>query len=132
MVKPNRKEYDYIISLGGSCNVATQLRHRGLRKCSFPLDWTLMADEKPIRWLLQGICSRFEGFCWRENMFAFESPAEEYGKIKQRLQDEVSGFRFIHHFSASPDNEILFNKERSVIQLFFLMILHCLKNCINR
>ena len=116
MIKTNREEYDLIVSLGGSCNVASQLRHRGLRVCSLPLDWTLMVDERPIQWLLQGIRSRFEGFCQRENVYAFEPPAEEYGTIKQRLQDKVSGFRFIHHFSATPDNEILFNKERSVIQ----------------
>ena len=116
MIKTNREEYDLIVSLGGSCHVASQLRHRGLRVCSLPLDWTLMVDERPIQWLLQGIRSRFEGFCQRENVYAFESPTEEYGTIKQRLQDEVSGFRFIHHFSAAPDNKILFNKERSVIQ----------------
>ena len=116
MVKPNKKEYDYIVSLGGSCNVATQLRHRGLRKCSFPLDWTLMADEKPIRWLLSGLRSRFGNFCLRENMHAFELPAEEYGTRKQRLQDDVTGFRFIHHFSADPKDKVAFDKERLVIQ----------------
>ena len=115
MVKPNRKEYDYIISLGGSCNVATQLKHRGLRKCSFPLDWTLMADEKPLRWLLNGIRSQFGDFCLRRNMNAFEPPAEEYGIKKQRLQDAVTGFRFIHHFSADPGDKDVFEKERSVI-----------------
>lgn len=27
-----------------------------------PVDWTLMVDERPIQWLLQGIRSRFEIF----------------------------------------------------------------------
>lgn len=116
MVKTNRSEYDHIISLGGSCNVASQLKHRGLRTCSFPLDWTLMPDERPVRWLPTGIRTGFRDFCVRENMRVYQAPMVEYGVTKQRLEDSVSGFRFIHQFSSTPENEAGFQKERSVLQ----------------
>lgn len=116
MIKTNREEYDFIISLGGNCNVSSQLKHRGLRVCSFPLDWTLMSDLRPIKYLPLGIRTRFSNFAKRENMRVFEPPANEYGAIRQRLEDSVSGFRFIHQFSSSPEDEAGFFAERSIIQ----------------
>ena len=116
IIKTNRSEYDFIVSLGGNCGVAGQLRHRGLRTCSFPLDWTLMTDVRPVRYLPHGLKSRFSDFCLCENMVEFEPPANEYGKMKYRLEDSLTGFRFIHHFTAPPSNEVAFKKSRAVLQ----------------
>ena len=116
MITPNRNEYDYIISLGGNCNVSEQLKHRGLRKCSFPLDSTLMKDSKPVKWLPFGILNRFSDFALQENMEKFEAPANEYGIFKQRLEDLVSGYRFIHQFTCPPEDKEGFTKERRVIE----------------
>lgn len=116
MIKTNREEYDVVISLGGNCNVSSQLKHRGLRVCSFPFDWTLMPDSKPVKYLPHGIRTRFSDFAQRENMQVFEPPAYEYGNIRQRLEDSVSGFRFIHQFSSSPEDKSCFSAERKIIQ----------------
>lgn len=116
ILKTNRNEYDYIVSLGGNCGVAGQLRHRGLRTCSFPLDWTFMKDDRPVRYLPSGLKSHFSDFCLRENMVEFEPAANEYGIMKQRLEDSLTGFRFIHHFTSPPNDEIAFKKARAILQ----------------
>ena len=116
MIKLNRNKYDYIISLGGCCDVANQLKHRGLRPCAFPLDWTLMINDRPIRYLPEGIRSRFKQFCLRENMREFDPPSHEYGVERRRLEDSVSGFRFIHHFNSTPDDVLAFGKTRGILQ----------------
>ena len=94
------EEYDYVISLGGNCSTASQLVHRGKRPCSFPFDWALMADIRPIEYLIQGIGNHFEGFMAWENMQEFEQPVDEYGKRTFHVEDKRSGFRFIHLFTG--------------------------------
>ena len=117
MIKLNRNKYDYIISLGGCCDVANQLKHRGLRPCAFPLDWTYMIDERPIQYLPEGFRSRFKCFCLRENMHEFDSPSREYGVERRRLEDLVSGFLFFfHHFNSTPDDVEAFGKARRILQ----------------
>lgn len=112
---PNRGDYDFVISLGGSCNVSSQLRHRGLRTCSFPLDWTLMVDERPVRYLPAAFRTRFGEFCLHGNVFEYEPPAVEFGVVKRRVEDRATGFRFIHQFHAPVEDEAAFARERSVL-----------------
>lgn len=111
----NSSEYDLIVSLGGSCSVSMQLRHRGKRLCSFPLDWTLMIDERPVHYLSGAFRNKFADYCLRENLREFEPPMEEYGRMSHRVEDSVSGFRLIHQFHASLDDEAAFARERAVI-----------------
>lgn len=62
MNKTIRQEYDCIISSGGCCNAANQLKLRGLRPVSFPFDWPLTRDDRPIRYLPKGLRNRFRDF----------------------------------------------------------------------
>ena len=98
VIKTNHDEYDQIISLGGNCNVAYQLMHRGKRVCAFPLDWTFMDDDRPIRKLPELIATRFKNFCRLEHLR--ELPEKLYDRMGTRcnILDEESGFRLVHHF----------------------------------
>lgn len=115
MLTVNLEEYDMIVSLGGSCSTASQLRHRGKRPFSLPLDWTLMPDDRPIRSLPGLFRTRFKDFCLTENLSEFESPGNEYGTKKYHLEDSLTGYRFIHHFTVLPDDRENFEKQRAVI-----------------
>ena len=97
----NRDSYDAIVPLGGNCAVASQLRHRGKRLLSLPLDWTLMQDDQPLEYLPTGIRTRFADMCLRENLSEFEAPTHEFGKLALHVLDSATGFRFIHHFHAT-------------------------------
>lgn len=116
MITLKKKQYDYIISLGGCCDVANQLKHRGLRPCAFPLDWTLMVDEKPLRYLPEGIRTRFKCLCVRKNMVEFQLPSREYGVERHKFEDRATGFRFIHHFSCPVEDVDAFEKTRQILQ----------------
>ena len=108
-------EYDFVTSLGGNCNVALQLNHRGKRSFSLPLDWTLMYEDRPIKWLPEGIRNHFAGFCLRENLKEYEPPIMEKGKKVYHYIDEATGFRFTHHFYKSVENEAAYKKVKAVI-----------------
>ena len=102
---------------GGCCDVANQLKHRGLRPCAFPLDWTLMVDEKPLRYLPEGIRTRFKCLCVRKNMVEFQLPSREYGVERHKFEDRATGFRFIHHFSCPVEDVDAFEKTRQILLL---------------
>ena len=110
-----RREYDFVASLGGNCSTASQLRHRGKRPFSLPLDWTLMCDVRPVQWLPEGLRTRFAGFCLRENLVEYEPPIMEKGIKTYRYLDQATGYRFIHHFHGSVADEVLYRKVKDVM-----------------
>lgn len=115
-MKLKQKHYDLIVSLGGNCSAAGQLKHRGLRRCSLPLDWTWMADDKPVRMLPSLLESRFANFLQWENICHGEKPRKEIGKLVFDVTDMYSGFSFTHHFYGKRFDRALFNKGRQTIQ----------------
>ena len=100
--------YDSVVSLGGNCSVAHNLRLRGLRRESLPFDWLLMNDERPIEYLARGFENDFSDFCLKANLR--ELKGDERGQEQPerlQLQDENSGYNFLHHFNKSTN----FDKE---------------------
>lgn len=116
MIKTNRTDYDLIISLGGNCSVAQQVRHRGMRICSLPLDWLFMPDEKPLKMLCRLLVSRFDGFCRYENMVLLDPPFEEYGEFRCKLMDTYSGYRIPHHFTAPFSDRANYDRKLAVLK----------------
>lgn len=114
MVLSNCK-YDFVASLGGNCSVASQLKHRGKRAFSLPLDWTLMCDERPVLWLPDGLRTHFNGFCLRENLIQYEPPIMEKGLRTYHYLDQATGFRFIHHFHDPVEDDAAYRKVKAVM-----------------
>ena len=95
--------YDAIISLGGNCGAASQLRMRGLRPYPLPFDWTYMTGPETIEWLCEGFADGFKDFCLKENLDTIEHEATGLAPYKYR--DRASGYNFIHYFWTSADTE---------------------------
>ena len=109
-----RKTYDAIISLGGNCGAASQLRMRGLRPYSLPFDWTYMTDPQTIDWLCRSLEGGFSDFCLRENLEPIVHEASGLAPFKYR--DRVSGYSFIHHFWTPADTEANYQKTYSIFR----------------
>lgn len=92
-----KKEYDSIISLGGFCGAASQLRARGLRPCSYPLDWVYMEGAQSVEWLVSAFATGFSDFARRENLVPLEREGVG-GLAPFKYKDVKSGYCFIHHF----------------------------------
>lgn len=114
MLFANRESYDAIISLGGNCAVCNQLRHRGKRLYSLPLDWTLMTDTRPLEYLPTGIKTRFRDLCLEENLSEYEPPTNEHGKTTLHVIDSATGFRFIHHFHGALTDSTEYERVHNV------------------
>ena len=110
-----KQKYDFICSLGGNCSVAHNLRYRNMRSFSLPFDWTLMANEQPIEYLIKGFKTRFDGFMEWENACEFESPTEEFGKSAFHIEDKKSNFRFIHLFYGKRFNREMFDVGKRIM-----------------
>ena len=115
-VNDMKKAYDMIASLGGNCSAAMQLRNRGLRYESYPLDWVYMESEKSIRWLCKAFENGFTDFALRENME--EIPKELHsGVAKYSFRDTNTGFCFIHHFNDRIDiDQAAYDRDIAVIR----------------
>jgi len=110
-----QKEFDIVVSLGGNCSVACQLRMRGKRNVSFPLDWTLMRDCDPVKYLPTGFKTKFHDFCKYENIAEYEPAVHEFGKYTLHVRDSVSGYCFIHHFHNALSDKVAFEADRSIL-----------------
>ena len=114
-LRTNNEEYDMIASLGGCCSVAAQLKHRGKRAYSLAFDYSLMSDERPIRALPRLLKARFKDLCLPENMTEFGHPVKEYGVTRLQLEDNSTGYRWIHHFTVLPADVEKFSEQRAVL-----------------
>lgn len=110
------KTYDMIVSLGGNCMVAVQLRHRGMRPYSLPLDWTYMNGVKGVEKLPELIRGKFSGFCLYENMKDLGNVEKEAGLPTYRFEDTATGFCFIHQFHAPLTDPKGFAADRAIVQ----------------
>ena len=99
-----QKTYDMIASLGGNCSATIQLKHRGLRREAYPLDWVYMESDKSVRWLCGAFENGFVDFALRENMEIFPKEANS-GVAKYSFRDTLTGFCFIHHFNERIDQD---------------------------
>lgn len=103
LLKTNLSEYDAVVSLGGSCAASMQMMHRGKRFGAFPLDWTLMLDDKPIRMLPELIRAEFKDFCKKENLIETSPPAPDKAGMRCHMKDLATGFDLWHHFMPPFD-----------------------------
>ena len=87
-------KYDLIISLGGNCMVANNLRYRNMRPFSLPFDWVYMIDKKPLKYLIEGFKDKFKNLCLFENL----EKVQGNDAHKIIYKDNYSGFYFPNHF----------------------------------
>lgn len=116
MIKTKRQKYDLIVSLGGNCTAASQLKFRGLRECSLALDWLGMFQEMPILYLPEGIRTHFKGLCKYENMQDLGEPRMERKRLTYKFADTATGYHFWHHFFQPLEDREAFDRERAVME----------------
>ena len=104
-----------IVSLGGNCAAASQLKFRGMRVCSLAFDWLAMFNDKPIVYLPKGLRTRFEDFCRYENMQELGEPRMERKRLTYKFFDTVTGYHFWHHFFKPLADRTAFDRERLVL-----------------
>lgn len=78
--------FDYYISLGSECPIASSMSKFGLRAFSGPFDWLITLD---FSWVLHYMETDFQDFLLQENL-------ERYGSDPNHFRDKISGIRFIH------------------------------------
>ena len=89
------RRYDVVFSLGGSCQVAYQLKRRGLRTKSGPFDWfTVRMDA-----LLRILENDFRDFMLFENLVV-----EQNREGRLAVRDRLSTVLSLHDFHGAPDD----------------------------
>lgn len=102
------RTYNLIVSLGGNCAAAFQLRYRNMRLFSLPFDWVYIEDEKPVEYLCEGFTNDFKNLALKENLKRVEGN-EAHSVI---YQDMYSGYFFPNHFRENAEKEYnVFNQK---------------------
>ena len=93
-----KREYDLIVSLGGNCAAACQMKHRGLRRVALGFDWLAMDDLRAIHYFSRAMENGFGDLALRENLEVCSPPLGSGKQLEYRYADRLSGYRFLHHF----------------------------------
>lgn len=105
-LKDIRGSYEVVVSLGGSCWPAMNLRRHNLRNFSGPLDWFFSLSLPDVNRLLK---NKFNGFMEIENMHLLENTNAIYEDgIPQKTRSYLirdSNYKIIsvHDFPIIPD-----------------------------
>ncbi len=90
------KDFDYIISLGEACFVATMLTNADKRKFSSPFDWIFGGN---LQTRLDLILSDFKGFIEKDKMIL--APELSPSEAHHMYVNDVNGLIFNHDFLKS-------------------------------
>lgn len=104
-----KKEYDLIVSLGGSCAEANQLKVRGLRLVSYPFDWIFTKEATSLERLVDCFREDFANWMIPENLVEIDPAEYDPHAAKYQYRDSFTGYRFIHDF--------LKPKEKSAVEV---------------
>lgn len=103
--------YQCIFSLGGSCATAFQVKFRGLRTESLPFDWLFHTTKNSI--IRLSLCFQENFVHWLEKENLRELTGEEHRPNNNlQYEDIYTGYRFIHDFHNSFDDEYPSIKEK--------------------
>lgn len=86
--------FDYFISLGSACPLASSMSKYGLRSFSSPFDWLATPN---LEWVIHYIETDFKDFLLQKNL-------ERYDENPRHFRDKESGFRFVHEDEDFENN----------------------------
>lgn len=102
-----RSQYDLILSLGGSCTAAYQLKFRNLRIASFPFDWLTFYTNETFEALGRCFENGFSDWLKPENLVELAGNLHS-DNSKYQYDDRFTGYRFIHDFEKSKEDAAYF------------------------
>lgn len=108
------KEFDIVISLGGNCSAALQLKQRGLRTCSMPFDYFFLRNSKDLEGFIFAFKNDFSNCFLKENLREL-SKEERGGSDLFQYQDTVSRFNIIHMFHKSKETPGYYESVKKII-----------------
>lgn len=97
------KSYDLILSLGGSCAVANQLKVRGLRLFSLPFDWVFCVSPDALARLADCFRDDFARWMLPENLVEVDACDRNAHAAKYQYRDTFTGYRFLHDFGEPKE-----------------------------
>ena len=100
------KEYDLIVSLGGSCATACQLKTRNLRKVSMPLDYVYSKDSRCLEYLAKALERGFDDWCLQENLVLAKPEEMRPGGAPYQYFDTVTHYMYVHDFEEPCESVI--------------------------
>lgn len=127
------KEYDLIFSIGGGCATSKQLRARELQFLSFPFDWLFQINSAPshIPALQKCFEEDFKNWLKKENLEPLIGDERGTSELEHQYKDTENGFRYIHDFHFSIDDEREYKKVKAKYKRRINRLLNIIKKSKN-
>lgn len=110
----NKKKTDFIISLGGNCSAASQLKQRHLRTEAMPFDYFFLRNEDEIKTFITALQNDFKGCFEKENFVELTGDLRGTSDLYQ-YKDTISGFNIIHMFKKPIENNKEYRRVKNII-----------------
>lgn len=102
------KSFDTIVSLGGSCATAKQLKFKKLRKCSYPFDWLFHNNNEALCYLIKAFETDFSDWMKRDKLIPLKYEERGDSPLNQ-YHDLNTGFNTIHDFHKPVEDDEEYN-----------------------
>ena len=106
--------YDNIISLGGNCSAASQLKQRGLRLQAMPFDYFFLRNEEDLKKAIFALKNNFENCFLKTHLRELNENERRTSNLYQ-YQDMVSGYNIIPLFKRPIDNDKEYRECKKII-----------------
>lgn len=106
--------FDYIISLGGNCAAASQLKQRNLRSAAMPFDYFFLRDIDDLKSFINALKNDFAGCFEKDKMIELTGEKRGTSDLYQ-YQDTVSGFNIIHLFHRPIHEKGVYEESKKII-----------------
>ena len=120
------KEVDYIISLGGNCSAACQLKQRNLRNFAMPFDYFFLRNSEDLEFFIKAFENDFTNCFLKENLRELSSE-ERGGSDLFQYQDMISRFNIIHMFHKPIETPHYYESIKEIINRRLKRFFECCK-----
>jgi len=99
----NKETYDLVVSLGGNCAAAHNLRYKNLRTAAYPFDWTYFNSDEAVYKLVDGFKDSFNNYALKENFKELPINPEHPDRIQ--YEDTYGKIVWANYFRYCENND---------------------------
>ena len=119
---PFNTHFDLVVSLGGNCAAAHQLRYKGLRTAAYPFDWTYFTSDAAVYQLATGFKQGFKNYAQLKNFK--ELPINPSHPDRIQYEDTYGKIIWANHFDYNTDKNTNYKEVKKKLDRRFKRLIN--------
>lgn len=122
---PFNKSFDLVVSLGGNCAAAHQLKYKNFRTKSYPFDWTYFTSDEAVYKLITGFKENFKNYALKKNFK--ELPVNPSHPDRIQYKDNYGEIIWANHFSYNKNKNSDYEQVKEKLDRRFKRLVDSIK-----